>query len=288
MKKEQLTCMALLCSILWMGCSGNKSEHKLSTADTASISSKAESTQDSLKLVKTADMHFKVKDVERSTEDIAALTASCKGMVMHHAVHSTVQKSEDIPLNNDSIGHVTLYNTTADMLVRIPSVQTEQFMNQVSKMAIYIDARNMDVQDRTLDYLATKMKTENRSGVVKDQKEGRVKLKDSTDLLSMKDDIVDRKINNLHTDADVKYSTIALSIYQSNTISKDMVANDDPSAYQLPLIKRIGMAFENGWLVLSELIVMLMNLWPIMLACICGWFGYRYFKNRRVVTRELP
>jgi hypothetical protein len=201
MKKTTLACVALLCAIFWMGCSGGRSKYASSTADSASTSQQQE---DQTKLVKTADMHFRVKDVEKSGESIATLAELCNGMVMHHTLHSSVQKTEDIPLTNDSIRHVTSYNTTADMVIRIPSELTEQFMNEVGKMAVYIDARNMDVQDKTLDYLATKLKADNRSNVVKDQKAGKVKLKDSTDLLLMKDDIVDRKIANMHTDADVK------------------------------------------------------------------------------------
>jgi hypothetical protein len=274
MKKQHLACMGLLCAILWAGCSANKSS---SSADSA----KTESNVPEEKLVKTADMHFKVKDVEQSSEEISMLTEMCKGMVMHHTVHSSTQKSEDIPLANDSVRQVTSYTTTADMVVRIPSALTEEFMNQVSKMAIYIDARNMAVQDRTLDYLSTQMKTENRNELVKNQKEGRVKMKDSTYLLSVKDDIVDRKIGNMRTDADVKYSNIALSIYQSNTISKNVVVNDDPSSYRLPFFSRVGMAFQNGWLVLNEVIIALMNLWPIFILALAGWFGYRYFKRKQ-------
>jgi hypothetical protein len=285
MKKQHLACMALLCAIFWMGCSGGKSRY--STAD--SVSASQTERDDAPKLVKTADMHFRVKDVERSGQEIAALTAICNGMIMHHTSHSSVQKTEDVQLTNDSIRHITSYNTTADIVVRIPSELTEQFMNEVGKMAVYIDARNMDVQDKTLDYLSTKLKADNRINVVKDQKAGKVKLKDSTDLLLMKDDIVDRKIANMRTDADVKYSNIALSIYQSNTIAKDVITNDDPSAYRLPLASRIGIAFENGWLVLNEILVMLINLWPLFVTCLAGWLGYRYYvKRKQATTAQLP
>jgi hypothetical protein len=84
--------------------------------------------------------------------------------------------------------------------------------------------------------------------------------------LALKDNMVDDQVNNLKTDAAVKYSTIILSFYQDKTISKQLIANDDPSAYHPPFFSRLLMALANGWYMFAEIILGLANLWMFLLA----------------------
>ena len=110
------------------------------------------------KLVKTAGIHFKVKNVEQTAERISALTTSINGMVIHHQMGSTAERSEDIRISNDSVMRVTSFNTTADMTVKIPSSKLEEFMNQVARMGIYVNTGSMDITDKSLDYLSGTIK----------------------------------------------------------------------------------------------------------------------------------
>ncbi len=64
-----------------------------------------------------------------------------------------------------------------------------------------------------------------------------------------------------------------------------MVANDDPSSYQLPFFKRLGMAIVNGWLMFTELILGLANLWVFILAGIGVWMAYRVYRKKFVVVK---
>jgi Domain of unknown function (DUF4349) len=232
------------------------------------------------KLVKTADVNFKVKNVLKTGEAIATLTDQYKGMVMHHQMQSAVKGSENVHLTNDSIMLVSSYNTTADMTIKIPSEKLEEFLNKVSHMGIYVNSSKMDIEDRSLDYLSSKLKAENREELVDQQKSGKITLKHPGEILSVKDDIVDKQINNLKTDEDVTYSTITLSFYQSNTISKETIANDDPSAYNIPLFQRLALAFENGWAIFVDMIVGLVNLWMFILAGLAIWRIVVYYRKR--------
>jgi hypothetical protein len=83
--------LALLAGVLLLGaCKGSnyeairdekavsKSDAALTNADSTSV------VTASTKLVKTADMSFKVKNVQQTGDAIAALTTKINGMVMHH------------------------------------------------------------------------------------------------------------------------------------------------------------------------------------------------------------
>lgn len=231
-------------------------------------------------LVKTADVNFEVRNVIKTGEAIAALTQQYDGMVMHHQMQSTVKGSENVHLSNDSIMLVSTYNTTADMTIKIPSEQLEKFVNQVSNLGIYVNSSKMDIEDRSLDYLSSKLKAENREELVTQQKSGKVTVKHSSEILSVKDDIVDKQINNLKTDEDVTYSTITLNFYQSDTISKETVANSDPSAYNIPTSQRLGLAFANGWAIFMDVAVAIANLWMFILAGLIAWRGFIYYRKR--------
>jgi hypothetical protein len=232
------------------------------------------------KLVKTVDLSFKVKNVKQTGEAIASLTDKFDGMVMHHQMESSTLQTERVHLNNDSLMLVSAFNTTADMKVKIPSEKLEGFINQVSHMGIYINSSKMDIEDKTLDYLSTKLKENNRSEFVSLQKKGRVIVKHPEDIISLKDDMVDKQISNLKTDYAVSYSTVTLNFYQSNTILKEIIANDDPSAYNIPMFQRMGLAFASGWSIFIDVIVGLTNLWVFILAGVSIWLGVRYYRKK--------
>jgi hypothetical protein len=233
--KTKIVIIAIAGVVVLAACKGH-SKYELAnnsaTADTASISSS--DTTEVEKLVKTADMSFKVKNVQKTGDNIAKLTTTLNGMVMHHHQNASIERSEDVRLTDDSLMRVSAFSTTAAMTVKVPSDRLEEFMNQVSGMGIYVTGRTMDIEDKSLDYLGARLKLKNRSEMVAQQKTGKIKIKRPEDVLWLKDDMVDGQISNKKIDNAVNFSTVSISFYQSNTIYKEVIANDDPSAYRLP------------------------------------------------------
>ncbi|HEY4322775.1 MAG TPA: DUF4349 domain-containing protein [Mucilaginibacter sp.] len=284
MKKRILIPLLAGLALLW-ACKGKgTAEYEVvnnsRTADTTKIDSAATSQP---KLVKTAGIHFKVKNVQQTAERISALATSLNGMIVHHQMTSTNQRSQDIRISDDSVMRVTSFSTVADITVKIPQAKLEDFMNQVSRMGIYITNRSMDITDKSLDYLSSQLKLKNRTELVNQQKKGKVIIKKPEDVLLLKDDMIDEQINNMGINDAVKTSVITLSFYQSNTINKEIIANDDPSAYNLPFFKRLGMAIENGWELFVDVIVGLANLWVFILAGVGLWIVIRNYRSKKPV-----
>jgi hypothetical protein len=235
------------------------------------------------KLVKTAGIRFKVKNVQQTAEHITALTTSINGMVIHHQMGSVAERSQDVRISNDSVMRVTSFNTTAEMTVKIPSSKLEAFMDEVGHMGIYVNDRNMDITDKSLDYLSSQLKLKSRLELVNQQKQGKVIIKNPEHVLNLKDDMIDQQIGNRQIDDAVKNSIVTLSFFQSNTINKEVIANDDPSAYNLPFFKRLGMALENGWTLFVDMIIGMANIWVFILAGFGVWAMIRYYKRRALV-----
>ena len=249
----------------------------ISSADTVAI---ADSSRVVTKLVKTTEINFKVKNVQSTSEGIAALTKDYGGMVMHNKVQSSAGQSRDVHLSNDSIMRIAAFNTTGEMTVKVPSAKLEDFIIKVGHMGIYVNTSVMDIEDKSLDYLSNRLKLKDRQELVSQQKQGKIRIKNPADVLLLKDDMVDAQIGNLKTDDAVKYSVVNLNFYQSDAILKETIANDDASAYNIPMFQRIGLAFAQGWSVFMEVFIALINLWVFILAGIAVWMGIRYYKRR--------
>ncbi|HEX3385030.1 MAG TPA: DUF4349 domain-containing protein [Mucilaginibacter sp.] len=232
------------------------------------------------KLVKTADINFKVKDVRKTGDTISNLTKQFGGMVMHHQVQSNASATRDVHISDDSIMRIAVYNTAGEMTVRVPSEKLEDFMTTVSRMGIYVNVSKMDVDDESLDYLANQLRLKDREELLARQKAGTVKIKNPANVLALSDDMIEQKIQNMRTDAAVKFSTVSISFYQSDNIMKETIANDDPSAYDIPFFQRLKLAFENGWAIFMDLVIGAANLWMFIIAGIVIWRGFIYYKRR--------
>jgi hypothetical protein len=233
------------------------------------------------KLVKTASMHFKVKDVQQTSNQIGALTAGCNGTVMYHTINSIAGDSTTIRKTDDSLLKITVLNNTADMIVRIPSAKVETFVDQVAGMGVVVNSLKFEANDKTYDYLSTRLKLKNQQERAKSGESGSFNLKNPDVLLDYKNHIIDQQVNNLKTDDSVKNAVIALSFYENNVVHKELIANPDLSAYNLPLSTRLGASIKNGWSVFIDIMVELANLW--VLAPVAGlvWLVVRYYQKKK-------
>lgn len=278
--KEKILMMALAGMVLLAACKNRGNYEALNNSAADSVSVKADIAQNAPKLVKTAGMGFKVKNVQQSSEKIAALTTQYKGMVVHHSVNSALNSSNDIKVSDDSVMRVSAFYTTGEMTVKIPSEKLVVYLDSVSRLGIYVNSSHLDIEDKSLDYISSQMKLNSRRELVSQQKKGKVVIKDPSAVLNLKDDLVDEQIDNRRIDNAVKYSVVNLSFYQSNTIVKEIIANDNPSAYNLSFFKRLGLAFQNGWYVFKEAVILLADIWVFILAGVIIWLTIRFYKRK--------
>jgi hypothetical protein len=278
--------LALLCACKGKGGAGGSADTAyVMTRKATSVEPGADTIKSHPKVVKTADMRFQVKSVQQATEQITALTASYNGTVVHHWMRSTPGDSTDIRKSEDSIMRVTVINSTAEVTVKIPPANVENFMEQVAHLGMYIKNSKMDVSDKTLDYLSARLKLKNQNELVKGQKAATDK-KTPEDLLAFKNNMVDQQINNRKTDDSVRYSVITLSFYEDNTIIRKVIANSNLSAYNLPFSKRMALSFENGWDVFVIILAGIANFWVLLPVGLGIWLVARYYKNKKVAVPE--
>ncbi|RYD90128.1 MAG: DUF4349 domain-containing protein [Sphingobacteriales bacterium] len=278
--------MLLAGAVLLQSCSQSSENYRSmnsESSDTALVAADSVSFNQA-KLVKTADIGFKVKNVSQTCEKVSALAAQYRGMVTHHQMISESYGSREVNLGNDSLMKVSCFNTRADMTLKLPTEKLEEFMNKVSHMSLYVTMRRMDIEDKSFDYLTSQLRLNSRNELVKQQKSGRITLKDPMDVLVFKDELANEQVQKRRIDDAVKSSVITLDFYESNTVVKEIIANDDPTAYNIPFHSRFGLAIDNGLQVFVSMLILLTNLWAFMLAGLGVWLVIHLYKKKQPVV----
>ncbi|AMP97421.1 hypothetical protein AY601_0466 [Pedobacter cryoconitis] len=270
-----------------LGCSSDKKSGAYDVADLQKQSSALSSdTALTEKIVKTADMKFRVKDVQLTKETLGKILRAEGGTIAEFNTHSVVIQNDKVKYSADSLLELISYRVEGLVVAKIPSEKLDDFTNQVTRMAVFIDEQSLKQDDVSLNYLSNQLKNKNKVEAVtqlNNSVSGK-KISVAERSLALKDDLVDNKVNNLMTDRNVRYSTITLNFYQDNTVKKMIVVNDELSDYRPDFFKRFWLSFENGWSVFKEFILILANLWALIVLAVAGYFVFRHYRRKKLIA----
>lgn len=282
--KKYLVCIAII--TVMFGCSQDR---KADYADTASGEKSMEvmmptDTTITEKIIKTADMRFRVKDVQQTKEQLSATIKAQGGTVAEFSINSTIQETDKVKYTTDSLKEITSYRKEGLLVAKIPSEKLDDFTNMVAKMAVFVDHQSMKMDDQSIAYLANKLKSQNRAEALKtiDQTAKRKGNNVETSLY-IKDDDVDKKIENMNIDNRVKFSTITLNFYQDHTVKTLIVGNDNLYDYRPGFFQRLGLNLIDGWVYFKEFILAISHLWMLVVFGLVVFFGIRYYWRSKKV-----
>ncbi|MEH3114002.1 DUF4349 domain-containing protein [Pedobacter terrae] len=284
--KRNIIAIAIVLTIF--GCQKSNEKYANTEAITANeLIAPADSTAVE-KIIKTADMRFRVKNVQHTKEQLSKTIKAEGGTVAEFSIESTIQETDKVKQSTDSLKEITAYRTEGYLVAKVPSEKLDEFTNTIAKMAVFVDHQSMKLDDQSIAYLANKLKAQNRVDAVK--KINKVASKKSANVessLHIKDDYVDKKIENMQIDSRVKFSTIILNFYQDNTVKTMIVANDNLYDYRPAFINRLWLGIVNGWTIFKEIIIAVSNLWMLILVGFGVFFIVKYFVRKNKIQREL-
>ncbi|RZL42422.1 MAG: DUF4349 domain-containing protein [Pedobacter sp.] len=284
--KRYLFCAAII--VTMFGCNANKEkDYASSESSNTAQSVDAEVIADSTatpKIIKTADMRFRVKDVQDTKENLSKTIKAQGGTVAEFSINSYIQESNKVRYSVDSLKEITSYRKEGMLVAKIPSEKLDDFINTIARMAVFVDNQAMKMDDQSIAYLANKLKAQNRAEALNTINQTAKRKGNNVETsLYIKDDYVDKKIDNMNIDNRVKFSTITLNFYQDNTVKTLIVGNDNLSDYKPGFFKRLGLNMLDGWKYFKELILALSHLWMFIVAGFAVFFGIRYYlKSKKV------
>lgn len=265
--------------VVW-GCQNANKSHESAAAAAASLEVSDSTLVE--KIIKTADMRFRVKDVQQTKEKLSAAIKAEGGNIAEFTIQSNIQQTDKVKYSADSLLELTAYRTEGAVTAKIPSDKLDEFTNKVAEMAVFVDFQSMKLDDQSLVYLSNKLKNQHRTEAANQlDKHAGKKSNSIGTALGVKDDYVDKKIQNMQIDSRVQYSNITLNFYQDNTVKKMIVANDSLYDYKPDFLRRFVLNIQNGWIIFKEFILMLTNLWMLILLLFAGYFTFRYYRKRR-------
>ncbi|WP_276090304.1 DUF4349 domain-containing protein [Pedobacter sp. JY14-1] len=275
----------LFCCIIAIAAIGCANEKRPETADTTSAIAESPDTTLTDKIVKTADMRFRVKDVQKTKERLSGLIKAEGGSLSEFSIQSQIQNSEKVRYSQDSLVELTAYQTEGTLTAKIPSEKLDEFTNKIAGLAVFVDQQSLRIDNQKITYLANQLKNQNRKEAVEMlNKHANKKSNNVESSLLIKDDFIDKKIENMIIDDKVKFSTITLAFYQDNTLQRLMVQNDNLADYRAPFLNRLLLNLHSGWILFVEAILVIANLWMFILAGLGVYFLIkRYQRLKRAV-----
>ncbi|MBX9448465.1 MAG: DUF4349 domain-containing protein [Taibaiella sp.] len=232
------------------------------------------------KMMKKADMEVRVRNVNQTTVLLERAARAMNGLVMESQISNMSTYSRSIPYHSDSLKLANAYTTKSYLVVKIPASELDSFLSLTADHAEFIDSRNLHLEDATLDYLSNQLK----SGTYTNEK-AIGKSKSTDDVLQAqrydqeaKDELIDRKVNNLYINDQVKYATISISLYQPEQIEY-MIVPDIEQQMQPAFGSQFIHALSSGWDFFTIILIGLTHLWPFGVLALAILLTWKYRKN---------
>lgn len=239
-------------------------------------------TGDSVKLVKTAGINFKVKDVEQSARSISTLARKFGGMLFNQSYEAAETGRNELKISADSLMVISTYTPQADITARVPSENLEEFMYDVADLGYFTERNMLNIDDKSINYLENILKQKNRNGVLSP---GRAKSLTGIQTIGEMDEITNRQMADRVIDANANYSLVHITLKQNSLVRKEIIANYVTADYQLPFSKRLLNSLNDGWQYFLSFFIMLANLWVFILVGILAFIFYKFASRNTKALR---
>jgi len=284
--------LGILISLFSCGPSAEEKMKMVSAADSTSnafISSTAaiENKKDSIhKFIRTADLKFKVKSVISSTYNIEDITNRNNGFVTYTNLSSNIDHVTNTAISADSSLETTYYTVSNSITLRVPNTKLDTTLKEISKNIDYLDFRIVKADDVSLQIISNNL-TQKRSAKNEKRLTNAIdnrgkKLNETTIaeevLLSKQEQADVAKVSNLSLVDQINFSTINISIYQRQTIKRELISNDkNIDEYEPSFGSKILDSLKFGWNILEAFLVFLIKLWGLLLFGLVAYILYRKF-----------
>lgn len=268
------------------------------TVDAAQVSSSAATFDDGQrKFIRTAQAQFRVKDVYTSALAIEDVAAQQGGFVVDNDIAAQTLSVQRRPAGDGKLLELAEYTVRGTLTVRVPSDKTQAFLRAIASQMEFLDQRGFDAADAQFQMLRQQLAY---------QREQQAQLElgqavQSGDRLDRKADVIAARtgsklqrdealIQQKEFEDRVAFSTINLTLYQLSKIRQtEMVDVEAVFEKHSPgFFWRLFSALRVGWYGLLDLLLALLQVWPLWLAVGLGVYGLRRWSLARRGKRPPP
>jgi hypothetical protein len=217
------------------------------------------------RIIWNANLEFQVKNVDESTKDISNLCAKYEAFISRMNLSSTnyqISNNITIRVNNENFNKLIKDLKGTSTFIRRVEINS----NDVTEEFIDIESRlktKKEVRERYIDILR------NRSGEIKDVIAAEDAIRKITEEIEAKEG----RLRYLQDK--VSQSTINLEIYQKVDFEKE------PETFEKGFFTKAKESLETGWNIITEIFLLLLSIWPILLILAAFLFWRRKWKQRK-------
>lgn len=202
-----------------------------------------------LKIIKTANVRFKVKNVQESTQTIKALVNDYEGYI------------SNMRFSNNS------YQKENSFTIKVPRDNFDKLLDSLSSVAEFIDHIEIASKDVTEEYMdvETRLKTKlevkaryeeilrNNAKTVKDILETEEKLRIIQEEIEVAQGRLKYMVNR------ISFSTINVVLYET------VEYKEQPDVYKRTFGSEITEALSSGWNLIKNMFLGIIYIWPLIL-----------------------
>jgi hypothetical protein len=241
------------------------------------------------KIVRTADLNFRTPNVAMSTYAVEQIIAKFGGWVSTSYLASSELLNYKVKVSEDSTLVVRKYVVSNTMVVRTPFESLDTTLKSLVPLIEYLDYRNITAEDVTFKQLEKELQQKRLAEYNARMKRHTAttggRLSDVTEaerqILQQQERADAAMIEELKIYDKILYSTINIHMYESEKYEYTMIANpDEIQSYKPNFGRRLLDSLLNGWYIIQEIIIFLMNLWGVVLLGFLVFFGVRYVSRK--------
>jgi hypothetical protein len=252
-------------------------------------------------MIRKAEMNFKVKELQKTSQKITAITTNFGGEVWDSHLKTEIQSTITKKLSADSLLEVITHRQTNEFLIRVPSKNLDSLLNSLEELSQLLHNKEVTSENVSLDYLANELKSKNMARTQEKHEDGMEHRKGNLDRyteatysnLEMQNNVIDRQIENMSMLDKVKYSTVKVSIYQDVIAYQNVIPNLHSDRFGPGFGASALMALEDGWVFMLDTFIFLIRIWPLYFIATALFFLIRYIdklfrpKTAKVKLSEL-
>lgn len=202
-----------------------------------------------LKIIKSANVRYKVKDVKMATERVKRISQAYNSYISELRFENNLYKKEN------------------RFTLKVPSKDFDIIMDSISSVAEFIEYENITTKDVTSEFIDVEARLKTKLEV-KARYESilRTKAKSVKDLLE-----VEEKLQRIQEEIEssqgqlkylmnkVAFSTIQIDLYET------VEYKEEPEHYKKTFLAEIKEGFTSGWNILKIFFVGLVYVWPFII-----------------------
>lgn len=249
---------------------GGSADTESANADYASVSKIESSTPSEIdntanrKMIWKGNVEIKVDNVDKTTKKVNEICKKYGAFV------------SGMELNNSN------YEISNSITIRVESQYFSELIEAVKAEGTYIKNVTISSNDVTEEFidvesrLKTKKEVRERYIAILKDKTGKISevLEAEEAIRKITEEIEAKEGQLRYLQDQVKYSTLKLRLYEKVTF------NEEPEIYTKTFGSKALQALKNGWKIITTLVLILINIWPLLLIAVILIWRWRWIKSK--------